>query len=94
MVIQNGKLLTRDITTAAYEAVGISGNCDQSVSEDNTVGTIESSSSKANSSSSKAGKAYFGQTTATSTPDSLVHIASTSMNKDNVGFIHIAGEVQ
>jgi hypothetical protein len=92
-VIQNGKLLTRDITTAAYGVVGISGNCDQSVSEDNTGGTIESSSSKANSSSSKAGKAYFRQTT-DMPPDSLVHIVSTSMNKDNVDFIHIAGEVK
>lgn len=92
-VIQNGKLLTRDITTAAYGVVGISGNCDQSVSKDNTAGTIESSSSKVNSSSSKAGKAYFRQTT-DMPPDSPVHIVSTSMSKDNVGFIHIAGEVK
>jgi hypothetical protein len=86
-------LLTRDSTTAAYRVVGISGNCDQSASEDNKVGTIEPSSSKANSSSSKAGKAYFRQTT-DMPPNSPVHIASTSMNKDFVGFINIVGEVK
>jgi hypothetical protein len=92
-IIQNGKLLTRDSTTAAYGVVGISGNCDQSGSEDNKVGTIESSSSKAESNASKAGKAYFRQTT-DMPQDSPVYIVSTSMNKDNVGFIHIAGEVK
>jgi hypothetical protein len=71
----------------------MSGNCDQSASEDNKVGTIEPSSSKANSSSSKAGKAYFRQTT-DMPPNSPVHIVSTSMNKDFVGFIHIVGEVK
>jgi hypothetical protein len=92
-IIQSGKLLTRDSTTAAYGVVGISGNCGQSTFENNTVGTIESSTSKAEATSSKAGKAYFRQTTDMS-PDSPVHIVSTSMNKDNVGFIHIAGEVK
>jgi hypothetical protein len=93
-VIQNGKLLTRDITTAAFGVVGINGNCDQSVSENNNAaGTIESSSSEANSTSSKAGKAYFRQTT-DMPPNSPVYIVSTSMSKDNVGFIHIAGEVK
>jgi hypothetical protein len=86
-------LLTRDSTTAAYRVVGISGNCDQSASEDNKVGTIEPNSSNANSSSSKDGKAYSRQTT-DMPPDSPVYIVSTSMNKDNVGFIHIVGEVR
>jgi predicted SnoaL-like aldol condensation-catalyzing enzyme len=44
-------------------------------------------------SSSKAGKAYFPQTT-DMPPKSPMYIVSTSMNKDNVGFIHISGEVK
>ena len=72
-VIQNGKFLKRDITTAAFGVVGLDGYYDQSqsqsqsVTEDNNaVGwTIEStiSSEANNSNSSKAGKAYFRQTT-------------------------------
>jgi hypothetical protein len=100
VVIQNGKLLKRDITTAAFGVVGLDGDCDQSqsqsVTEDNNAvgGTIESTSSEANNSnSSKAGKAYFRQTT-DMPPKRPVYIISTSMSKDNVGFIHIAGEVK
>ena len=44
-------------------------------------------------SSSRAGKAYFAQTTDMPS-NSPVYIVSTSMNKDFVGSLHIAGEVK
>ena len=99
-MIQNGRLLNRDITTAAFGVVGISGDCDKQQSsspsssvsseDNNVIGTIGSSSSSNN----RNDFAFTEFLEVSPNLKGVVMSGPTNRFVDDGGTLHIVGELR